>query len=514
LSGAGSPFIEMKSIEKVYPDGTVALKGVDLTVRRGEIVGLLGENGAGKTTLMKILSGLLQSTGGTIFVNGKPVKFKNPMDALKLGIGMVHQHFTLVPLFSPTENIVLGQEGGGSLSTLLPLKMEEAEGRIKDLMEKTGLKVPLGVPVESLSLGAQQRIEILKVLYRGANCLILDEPTSFLTPLEVKELFQIMLNLKNEGRSVIFITHKLREVLEASDRIVVLRGGMVAGEVTTSAATPQSLAVMMVGKELPQPVVERKPSGGLVLMVKDLQVRNDLEVMAVKGVSFEVKAGEILGIAGVEGNGQAELVEALTGLRRVEAGSIMLDGVEVSNSGPLNLFKSGLVHIPADRHRHGLVLEFSLSENSIIGRQWEPDFLSGFSRLNMNKVREFTDRIIRQFNVVAPGPDSPAKSLSGGNQQRLIVGRELTKKNVKLIVAAHPTRGLDIASTLYMHNLLVRMREEGKGVILVSADLDEIVQLADRVAVMYEGQILRVGRTNEISREEIGMLMGGIRAKQ
>ena len=511
------PFIEMRNIVKVYPDGTVALRGVNFYLYRGEIVGLLGENGAGKTTLMKILSGLLQPTYGAIYYEGRKVKFKNPSDALALGIGMVHQHFTLVPPFTALENILLGLKDvkGLKLSSLSLLDIEKLKKKLEEFMEETGLKVPLDVPIEFLPLGLRQRTEIIKVLIRGVNVLILDEPTTFLTPMEVEELFKTLKRLKELGKTVVFITHKIREALAVTDRIVVLRNGKVVGEVPTNEATPEKLAVMMVGKEMKLDVLMRgkkKPLEKPVLVVKDLWVKNDLGVMDVKGVSFEVYPGEIFGIAGVEGNGQDSLIEAITGLRKVEKGKIYINGVDVTNKGPIDFYKLGVSHIPADRERYGLVLEFTVMENSVISRQWEPSFTKG-GRLDWRRVREFAKSVVKRFNVITASIDLPARTLSGGNRQRLLVGRELSKAP-SLIVAAHPTRGLDIASTMYIRELLARMRDEGKAVLLVSADLDEVLQLSDRIAVMYEGQFLGVGKVDEFTREEIGLMMGGIKVRK
>ncbi len=509
------PYIEMKSIHKVYPDGTIALRGVDFEVRRGEIVGLLGENGAGKTTLMKILSGLLPPTSGEIYVKGRSMRFNNPSDALKVGIGMVHQHFALVPPYTPVQNILLGQEtkGNSPIQLLSFLRQKAARERLASLSKETGLTVPLDTPIELLSLGLQQRVEILKVLYRGTEILILDEPTSSLTPIEVDELFRVLRKLKMLGKGIVFITHKLKEVLEISDRIIVLRNGLVTGRIPTSKATPEKLAVMMVGKEVPRVTREKRAAGEPVLVVKNLQVMSDFGTVAVKGLSFEVRSGEVFGIAGVEGNGQSELIQAITGLRPKKSGEVQLKGLSVIRSSAKELYKMGLSHIPEDKRKFGLALDFNVAENSILGRQWEPAFLLQLGRLNWKKITEFAREIVKKFNVVTPSVRAPAKSLSGGNQQRLVVGRELSKEPI-LIIAAHPTRGLDIVSTLYIRRLLIKMRDEGKAVLLVSSDLDEIMQLSDRIAVMYEGEFLGIGRAEEFSRKEIGMMMGGIRPRE
>jgi len=507
-------YIKMRSIQKVYPDGTVALRGVDFDLRKGEIVGLLGENGAGKTTLMKILSGLLPRTSGKILVGGKSVKFDGPSDALRVGIGMVHQQFALVPVYTSIQNILLGQETASvsPVRLLSFLGQEAAREKLTAMAKETGLSIPLDTSVELLSLGTQQRVEILKVLYRGTDVLILDEPTSSLAPIEVDELFSILHKLKESGKSIVFITHKLREVLEISDRIVVLRNGSVTGEIPTRDATSEKLAVMMIGKEVPRLTRKEKAAGETVLLVKDLQVMSDSGTLVVKDLSFDVKSSEILGIAGVEGNGQSELVQVLTGLRAKKSGEIQLKGTDIVGFNARELYKIGLSHIPEDKSKFGLALDFDVTENSVLGRQWEPEFLMPLDRLNWGKITEYTQKIVNVFNVIAPSLRTPVKSLSGGNQQRLVVGRELSK-NPTLVIAAHPTRGLDIASTLYIRELLIRMRGEGKGVLLVSADLDEIIELSDRIAVMYEGEFLGIGKADELTRKEIGMMMGGIRPK-
>jgi simple sugar transport system ATP-binding protein len=502
-----APPIEMRAIHKVYPDGTVALRGVDFALAPGEIVALLGENGAGKTTLMKILSGLLRPTRGEIVVAGRPVQFANPVDALREGIGMVHQAFTLVPPFTALQNIILGREGAGVLG---PLRLDVARAQVAALMEQTGLTVPLDVPVESLPVGVQQRVEILKVLYRGTRVLILDEPTSALAPAEVSDLFEFLRGLRRMGRSIVFISHKLREALEISDRVVVLRQGRVAGQVPTAQATPERLAELMVGRTV-VPRVSRSPRqpGEPVLVVRGLVVPNDQGVVVVRDLSFEVRAGEIFGIAGVEGNGQSELVQALTGLRRPQAGQILLAGAPAPVLQPLALYQRGLGHIPEDKARFGLALSFDLTENALLSRQREPAFLRRGGRLNGRAIAAYVRDLVDRFAVVTPSLRTPVRSLSGGNQQRLLVGRELTKQP-HLVVAMHPTRGLDIASTVAIRELLVRMRDEGKGVLLVSADLDEVLELADRIAVMYEGRFLGSGPVDAFTREEIGLMMGGV----
>lgn len=502
-----TPRVEMHGIHKVYPDGTVALRGVGLMLGRGEIVGLLGENGAGKTTLMKILSGLLRATGGEILVDGRVRQFQNPGDALAAGIGMVHQVFALVPPYTALENIILGREESGALSGL---RLEASRRQVLHLVEQTGLSVPLDLPVESLPIGVQQRVEILKTLYRGTSVLILDEPTSALTPPEVDDLFGFLDGMRKGGNSIVFITHKLREVLDISDRVVVLRGGVVTGEVPAAGATPAQLAEMMVGHAVvPRVTRTARQPGSPVLTVSELHAANDQGRPAVKGVSFEVRSGEVFGIAGVEGNGQSELVQALTGLRAPTRGTVTLNGAPVIHLNPLDLYRRGVGHIPEDKARFGLALNFDLAENSILGRQEEPAFIGALGRLSWARITSYVRDLIQRFHVVAPGIRTPVRSLSGGNQQRLLVGRELSKQPV-LIVAVHPTRGLDVASTVYIRQLLVQMRDDGRGVLLASADLDEVLELSDRIAVMYEGTFLGIGTAGEFSREQIGLMMGGV----
>ncbi|WP_087035790.1 ABC transporter ATP-binding protein [Thermococcus litoralis] len=502
------PIIEMKGIVKVYPDGTKALKGVDFSVKKGEIHGLLGENGAGKTTLMKILSGMLHPTEGKIFVNGKEVRFKSPADALANGIGMVHQHFTLVDVFDGLHNIILGMEGHGLFSKI---DVEKAKEKLQKLMDELNFQVPLDVPVENLPVGVQQRIEILKTLYRDVDVLILDEPTAVLTPIEVKELFEVLRKLKSQGKTIIFISHKLREVMEITDRVTVLRKGELIGTVNTRETTPKELAKMMVGREVVLKIEKPpKEAGKPVLEVKDLWVKGDRGEDAVKGLTFEVRAGEIFGIAGVEGNGQTELIEAISGLRKVEKGKVILNGKDITGRPPRELYDLGMAHIPEDRIHMGLVIEMSVAENSILGLHWRKAFRGPLGLIRWDKVKEHAAKLVRDFEVSVPSIEAPAKSLSGGNQQKLIVAREVSKEP-EFIIASQPTRGVDVASTEYIRNYLIKLRNENKAVLLVSADLDEVLQLSDRMAIIYEGKFVGIVKPEEVTEEQIGLMMGGIK---
>lgn len=500
----GAWLLEAQRITKVYPDGTRALSGVDFSVAPGEIHGLLGENGAGKSTLTKILSGLLPATAGHIVWRGRPVRFSSPKDALQAGIGMVHQHFALVGPFTGLENIALGAEGTRSLGAV---KVAAIRRRVEAISERSGLLAPLDVPVEQLPVGVQQRIEILKMLYREVDLLILDEPTAVLTPQETEDLFEVLRVLARAGKCVIFITHKLREVMAATDRVTVLRQGRVVAVCRTLETTTEELARFMVGREV-SALGAREPRtpGTEVLRVEGLVVEGPQGTSAVQGLSFSVRQGEIFAIAGVQGNGQTELVEALVGLRSC-TGSVKLGGVLLGRANPRRIAALGLAHIPEDRQGTGLILPMSLAENSILGRL--PSFVDPVGRIRWSRVVRFARDLVARFSIQARSVKVPARSLSGGNQQRLLVGRELSK-SPRLLVANQPTRGLDVAATQAIRELLLRARDQGMAILLVSADLDEILELADRIAVMYRGKFMGILSVAEASPEKIGLLMGGL----
>ncbi len=506
MQSRGDEVLKTAAITKIYPDGTQALHGVDFDLVKGEVHGLLGENGAGKTTLSKILSGILRQTSGDVIVRGQRVEVKHPREALNLGVGMVHQHFTLVRDFTAFENILLGTEvnpkGSGSAN---------AREEILALSKDVGLGVKLDAKVEDLALGAQQRVEILKMLYRKVDILILDEPTSSLTATETVDLFKAVRRLKQAGKSAIFITHKLNEVLEICDRITVLRHGEVSGRIEASQADRRTLARMMVGRDVVFDLVKGESKAAEpILDVKDLVVRGNRGEDAVKGISFTVRRGEIFGIAGVEGNGQTELEEALSGVRRPSRGSIKLGTMEMSSLSTGQIRKHSVGLIPEDRRQMGLILDMSVAENSILGREWERRFRGTGVALAWAKVKEHASRLIKSFEILAKGPDAPAKSMSGGNQQKVVVSRELTDEP-DFILAAQPTRGLDVGASDYIRRLLLKTRDSGKGVLLISADLDEVLQLSDVIGVMYEGKLIEIGLAETMTRHKVGMLMGGVR---
>jgi len=499
--------VEMRKITKQFPL-VFANDDVSFTVQKGEIHALVGENGAGKTTLMNILYGLLRSDSGTIAVNGQDVNFSDPGDAIDHGIGMVHQHFMLIPPLTVAENVVLGKE---------PSRRGFVDGAranqiVRDLSNQYGLRVDPTARVETLSVGIEQRIEIIKVLYRGAEILILDEPTAVLTPQEVEELFEILWSLKTQGKTIIFITHKLQEVMAISDMVTVMRRGKVVGRVATKATSKSEIATMMVGREVLFRVERGLAHPGAdVLKVENLHALNNKRLPALRGVSFTVRQGEILGIAGVEGNGQTELVEVLTGLRKAEQGQVYLDATAITNLSPQLVRERGIGHIPEDRHRRGLVLDFTVAQNMVLGIHYRPPFvkrLGFFDVINFAPIKEKAARLIAEFDVRPPDQENLAGNLSGGNQQKVIVAREFDQ-NPKLMVAAQPTRGLDVGSTEFIHQRLIQARDASKAVLLISADLEEILSLSDRIAVIYEGQIVGVLNPEEATEERLGLMMTG-----
>ena len=495
--------LEVRNITKRFP-GVLANDRVNFKLRKGEIHALLGENGAGKSTLMNVIYGLYSPDEGEFFIDGEPAEIRNPHDAIHAGIGMVHQHFMLVPVFSVAENIILGSETVKGVS----LDLRTARRRIRELSHEYGLDVDPRAIVEDLPVGIQQRVEIVKALYRNAKILVLDEPTAVLTPQEVEGLFRVMRQLTERGVSIIFITHKLKEVLEISDSITVMRRGRVVGSTTPAETDEQGLAEMMVGREVLLEV-EKTPAKpkDVVLAVENLTVQDEREVDVVRNVSFEVRSGEILGIAGVQGNGQTELVEALTGLRDAASGRVVLNGEVIPFEKPRHLTEAGLSHIPEDRQKHGLVLSYSIADNLVLNTYYKPPFAHR-GRRNFQAVAENAEKLVEQFDVRTPSPMVPAGNLSGGNQQKVIVARELSRP-VKLLVANQPTRGLDVGSIEYIHKQIIKERDGGAAVLLISAELDEVKSLADRIAVMYHGEIVAITDADKISKSELGLLMAG-----
>lgn len=495
--------IEMKGITKVFP-GVVANDKVDFDLQKGEIHVLLGENGAGKTTLMNVLYGLYQQEEGTIFVNGKEAKITNPSKAIELGIGMIHQHFMLVDIFSVTENIILGNEPMNGLK----IDMEKARNDVKELAERYDFNIDPDALIKDITVGQQQKVEILKALYRKTDILILDEPTAVLTPQEIDELEIILRNLTREGKSVILITHKLKEIMKMSDRVTILRLGKVVGEVMTEDTTIPELAEMMVGRSV-KLSVDKDPHEAKeeVLVVKNLNYRDERGVVKIRDLSFSVRRGEILGIAGVDGNGQHELVEILTGLIPAESGSVLLNGVEILGYTPDKVIKAGMSNIPQDRHKRGLVLDFPLYENAILGQHKEDKFNKGVS-LNYSAIKAYTRELIEDFDIRTPNETVPARSLSGGNQQKLIAAREISKDPIVLI-ASQPTRGLDVGAIEYIHKRLIRERDSDKAVVLVSLELDEVMDLSDRISVIYGGHISTTIDREQATENKLGILMAG-----
>ncbi len=496
------PALEMRHITKRYP-GVVANDGIDLDLRPGEIHALLGENGAGKTTLMNVLYGLARPDEGEILIGGKPVTITDPSDAIDRGISMVHQHFMLVPVLSVAENIVLGDE---TMANRVFLDRKEADKRIAALAKRFGFEIDPDARVGNLSVGQQQRVEILKALYREAQILVLDEPTAVLTPQETEEIFALLRRLAHDGRSIIFISHKLYEVLEIADRITVLRRGRVVGTRLPQATSEEDLAELMVGREV-QLTVDRGEShpAGVMLKVQGLRVRDDRNHEVVTGVDFEVRAGEILGIAGVAGNGQDELIEALIGLRTVSGGSVHLADRDVTSLTARGMNEAGVGYVPADRHRFGLILAFPIQDNVVLTSYYRPPFAHGWLRDDA-AIAQAAQEAVAAYDVRTPSATVPAGTLSGGNQQKVVVAREFDR-DLRLLLLDQPTRGLDVGSIEFIHRQIIAKRDAGTAVLLVSAELDEVLEMSDRIAVMYRGQLVafRDGRTAD--KNEIGLLM-------
>ena len=509
--GENTPYaIEMLNITKRFP-GIIANDNITLQLRRGEIHALLGENGAGKSTLMSVLFGLYQPEEGTIKKDGKVVSIKNPNDATALGIGMVHQHFKLVECFTVLDNIIMGVEP----TKMGFLQKKEARRKVMELSERYGLHVDPDAKIEDITVGMQQRTEILKMLYRDNEILIFDEPTAVLTPQEIDELMEIMRNLAAEGKSILFISHKLAEIMAVSDRCSVLRKGKYIGTVNTKDTTAQELSAMMVGRNVNFHVEkEDKEPGKVILKVENMTVASHLHKNnAVKNVSLEVRAGEIVCLAGIDGNGQTEFVYGLTGLEPLVSGKITLNGKDITNAPIRERSVSGVSHIPEDRHKHGLVLDYSLEDNIVLQRYFEPEFTkAGF--LRRKNIREYADQLIEQYDIRSgQGPVTIARSMSGGNQQKAIVAREIDR-DPQLLIAVQPTRGLDVGAIEYIHKQIVAARDAGKAVLLVSLEMDEVLDVSDRILVMYEGEIVGELDPKKTTAEEMGLYMAGAKREE
>lgn len=501
------PVVELKQITKRFP-GIVANDSISLTLRKGEIHALLGENGAGKSTLMNILFGLYQPDEGSIEMDGKPVTIDNPNTAIKYGIGMVHQHFKLVQPFTVTENIILGMEPKKGTN----IDYKSASAKVAKLSEQYGLQVNPNSKIQDISVGMQQRVEILKTLYRGADILIFDEPTAVLTPQEIVELMAIMRRLVAEGKSIILITHKLKEIMEISDRVTIIRRGKVIDTVDTHQTNPNDLAEKMVGRRVSFKIDKAEPQiGEPVLTMNQVKLTSKDNVPLLNGVDLTVRAGEIVGIAGVDGNGQTELIEALTGLRKINSGTIMLSGNNITNLSARKIIENGISHIPEDRHKHGLVLDFSIRENMILETYYKRPFSKGVL-LEQDVITEHAEKLVKAFDVRTPSIETKARSLSGGNQQKAIIAREIDK-NPDLLIAAQPTRGLDVGAIEFVHQQLIKQRDEGKAVLLISFELDEIINVADRIAVIYGGKIIGEVYPKDTNDQELGLMMAGLKEK-
>ena len=500
--------IEMLNIRKEFP-GVIANDNVNLQVKKGEIHALLGENGAGKSTLMNVLFGLYQPEKGEIKIKGEKVNITNPNIANELGIGMVHQHFMLVEPFTVTQNIILGSEP----TKFLTVDLKEAEQEIQALSDRYGLRVDPRAKIKDISVGMQQRVEILKTLYRGADVLILDEPTAVLTPQEINELFDVLQSLVNEGKSIILITHKLKEILKVCDRCTVIRKGVGIGTVEVSDTTADELASLMVGRTVSFKT-EKEPAvpGKTVLQVDQLHVSDFRNVPIVKGLDLEVNKNEIVGIAGIDGNGQTELIEAIAGMRKVDAGTVHLKGESITNLPPRKITEKGVAHIPQDRHKLGLVLDYSVAENIALQSYYQKPF-SSKGILRMKHINTYAKRIVEEYDVRTPSIHTKARSLSGGNQQKVIIGREIDR-SPDLLIAAQPTRGLDVGAIEFIHKKLIEERDKGRAVLLLSFELDEILNVSDRIVVIFDGQIVANIKPAETNEQELGLLMAGSVVKE
>ncbi|MDO9546727.1 MAG: ABC transporter ATP-binding protein [Pelolinea sp.] len=502
-----APLVEMRNIVKVYSNGVIANDGVNFEIEKGEIHAIVGEKGAGKTTLMKILYGLEQPTSGEIFIEGEEVEFKNPLDAMHKGVGMVHQNFMQVPSFTVAENIVLGHEPTEHLFLDKKKSVEVTE----ELSKRYGLYVEPTAITETINVGMRQRIEILKILYLGAEILILDEPTAVLTPQETKDLFKAVRVLVEQGKTIIFITHKLREVKEISDRVTVMRHGKIKGTLPTSEATRESLARMMVGREVFLDIKKTAMKRGKKMMsLTDISYVSDTGRTMLRDVSFNLYAGEILGIAGVEGNGQTELVEVLTGLQIPAAGQATVGEKVVTGKTPREVRMAGVAHIPEDRLTNGLAVDASIDDNLIVDRFFEPPFRKGVT-IDYEEIEKNGERMIKEFSILTPNGQLPVSSLSGGNMQKVVVAREFSS-SPKILIAAQPTRGIDVGATEFIREQLVEKRTEGAAILLISADLAEVMSLSDRIITMFEGEVTGVfPDASTIEEDELGYYMLGVK---
>ena len=496
--------LELKGITKRFP-GVIANDSVNLTVGEGEVVALLGENGAGKSTLMNVLYGLYSADEGEILIDGEPLTLGSPAESIDAGIGMVHQHFMLVPVFTVAENVILGVEPTNSFGGI---KRRDAERAVRELSQRYGFDLDPTAIVEDLPIGVQQRVEIIKVLARDARFLVLDEPTAVLTPQEVDDLFEIIEQLKAAGKGIVFISHKLKEALEIADRIVVMRQGKTVAEVDPSVTTEQELATVMVGRPVDLIVHKDPPTiGDDVVVIEALRVMDDRNQLAVNGVDMTIRAGEIVGIAGVQGNGQTELVEAVTGLRPALAGRITLKGQDVTTDSPREMHRNNVAHVPEDRQRSGLVLPFSVTENVVLDGYYHRPFSKGIV-MDWPAAEEEAERLVEQYDVRTPGIDVELKGLSGGNQQKVIVAREFSR-DVDFVVASQPTRGVDVGSIEYIHARIVEERDRGAAVLIVSSELDEVMALSDRLLVMFDGKIVAEVDPSVVTNAEVGLHMLG-----